>query len=163
MELLDRITEFRCRVRDLKLLNNNYLVQKIRINSIHTIANGINLLLPDIFTKKSVGNLVQIRALVIKASMPFVSKHVGKRYLGLDAKSCSYQYMYPIRNGTVQQPVVNEGDCIIYNGYNVGKVEVEGLDDPLVIVRGIDIEATFPSDCTDRVTLGDLAMARAAE
>jgi hypothetical protein len=153
MDFLDRWTDLDCKVKDIKLVNDHYLVYKIKAENKSSGKGGTKILMPDIFVEKSIRNLSIIKGLVVKASDPFRSRIVRKRLVGFDVVTGNWTPKAIVKVGTVQQPVVAQGDGILYNSYCVGKVAVEGYEEPLVIVRGIDIEASFPMEVSDSISL----------
>ena len=161
-DLLSRQTEYGCTVSSLRLLSDHYLVQKIRIESMSEGQHGVRIHLPGTHTKRSTANMVLIKARVVRASEPFLSVHPQKRIVAWDSNHGQFRYKTPLKYGVLQGPRVLPGEGVFYTGFNEGKVAVEGLDEPLFFIRGIDIEAAIPAEAIDQVQVGDFAMSRSS-
>lgn len=150
------------KVRNFRLLNNHFLVYKIPMGSTSSGREGAAILLPNSFTRKATKNLVVIKAFVLRSTAPFIVKS-SRRVWKRDVQTGEEKLTYKVTSGTARIPTdVLPGDCIIYNGYNVGKVECRDLPEPLTIVRGIDIDAVYPPGLDDTVEVGDHAMGQKA-
>jgi hypothetical protein len=146
-KFLDMETEYGWKLRDVELFYGHHLVYKIP-----TQETG-KVILPDIYKKKSVKNIVMIRGFVIRTSNPFNRKIARKDYIW-DRKAGQLALKWVVREANNPIPSdVRPGDGILYMSYNVGKVKVVGMSEPLVMVREIDVVARFPSNQAQRVGL----------
>lgn len=162
-DLLSLETDLGCTVDQLRFVGGHMLVRKLRVPDTSSGEFGRRIHLPGVFVRRSVKNLTLIKAEIIRESEPWLSRHTGKRVVGLDTKTGRWVYKYPTKPGVIVPPVARIGEGILYNGYNVGAVRVYGLEEPLVIVRAIDIEAVFPMACVHEIQIGDFALSRRAE
>jgi hypothetical protein len=143
-------TEFGVPVKKIRLLNGHNLVYKIP----RADTTG-SLKLPDTYVRKSVRNLIAIKGLVIKVTEPYrpkVSKIIyvyNSAYNEQLPRSIVKDCKKPI------EAVLTPGEFIVYNSYNVGMVAVEGLPEPLVIVRDIDLFVAYQAAVDGTVELGD--------
>lgn len=161
---LDLQTEFGAPVRDLCLRNGHHLAVKLMTPEMSSGNHGSSIILPTDMRRKSVGNLAIIRALILRVSEPYRTKHARKEWywdqkdpiVTPDGPIPQHKFRWKTRTGRKDViSVVQPGDCILYNSYNAAKVGVEGHD-PLVIIRDIDITARY--DAGVRVELGDHAL-----
>jgi hypothetical protein len=144
---LDLETEKGWRIRDLELLNGHHLVYKLPIE------DKDQVLLPDEFKKKSIKNVTMIRGLVLRVSAPFARKRT-KKYWVWDSKKEDMVHKWRLHEGIkLFPPDIQEGHGILYASYNVGKIKANGITEPLVIIRDIDVLATFPISESKRVDL----------
>lgn len=146
-KFLDMETEFGWKLRDVTTFNGHHLVYKVP-----TQETGL-VILPDLYKKKSVKNIVMIRGFVICSSGPFNRKSAKRTYVW-DRKAEQNKLKWVVREANNPFPSeVQPGDGILYMSYNVGKVKVVGMSEPLVMVREIDIVAKFPSNQAQMVGL----------
>ena len=152
---LDLETEAGWKVRDFLPLNGHHLVYKIPLSE--TVADS-PIILPKAVQKKAVKNLTMIRGFVIRASAPWGRKRPVKRVVW-DNETGSWSVKWDLRESSQCFPSdLPSGACVLYNSYNVGQVKVRGLEDPLVVVREIDVDAVFQPEEIERVCLGSRAM-----
>ena len=138
-------------VRDLRLLGGTHLVWKIPVR------DGV-IKTPDSYKARSVGNLCAIKGFVIKVSEPWRPKQAVKTGYKWSPDHEMDLPQYKIKTMPEQVSPLTPGDCILYNSYNLGKLEVAGLPEGLVFVRDIDIEAYWAPSYDRHVELGDHAM-----
>lgn len=123
-------------VKNIEMMNGHYLIYKIPVE-------GRILDLPDEFKSKSIKNVLMVRGLVIKSSSPFRRKR-AKPYFVWDNEKKDWVVKYKTLEGSESFPsAVPEGKCVLYNSYNVGRIKVNCVNEPLVVVRDIDIDAWF--------------------
>jgi len=142
-------------IRTMRLREGHYLVYKI------PMADSPFIALPGSYKAKAVRNIVSIKGFIIKASAPWRPK-VAKRYWKWDRD----QEMDMPAYKTVTMPCLKEpegkpGECLLYNSYNIARIEV-GLDEPLVVIRECDMMATWDPKDDASVTLGDHTMSQQA-
>ena len=135
-------------------INGHHLVYKIPVAD----TTELGIALPEYYRKKATKNVVMIRGFVICASLPWHRKYTHKRMVW-DIKTESWKTVWRVWDSAIPQPSdFGSGIGVLYNSYNVGKVKVPGLPEPLVVVRDIDVEATFSIDSTSRIHLGAKCM-----
>jgi co-chaperonin GroES (HSP10) len=153
-DILDLKTVSGYPVRKLRMRGGHNLLMKLRIPG----STDKGLLLPDRFTRRSIENVVSTKGLVVIASEPFRPKLLKTKYKWNNALSCPTPHSETRDAQFMVESSVQAGDHVLYTSYNIGKVEVVGLDEPLVIVREIDIIASFAADYDSHVELGDHTM-----
>jgi hypothetical protein len=149
-------TEMGWKVSDFQPINGHHLVYKIPLGE--TFA-GSRIILPKGVQRKATGNVTMIRGFVLKTSGPWHRKRPIKRIVW-DNKAESFKVDWKILEA--REPLETDipaGCCALYSSYNMGKIRVRGLDEPLVVVREIDIDAIFAPVAIERVALGNKAMA----
>lgn len=160
-ELLERTTSLGCKLKDIRLQNGHCLVLKVR--SATTSKGGIEL--PDTFTKKSVGNLKALKGVILSASQPYRRHSKYRKVEFSHAYGESIWRSHPRKCGGMSvfasaecPPAVTDGDAVVYNSYNVGKIQVDGCEEDVCIVRECDILCRFPAEKIDDVNLSDFAV-----
>lgn len=139
------------KIRNMLLREGHYLVWKI------PMADNPFISLPDQYRAKAVRNIVSIKGFVVKASMPWRPK-VAKRYWEWDKDQEMDMPKYKtVTQPCLKEPEVQAGECILYNSYNIARIEV-GLEEPLVVIRECDIIAAWDPKDDHRVSLGDHTM-----
>jgi hypothetical protein len=142
------------KVGDYLPINGHHLVYKIPVDQ----ETGKGIVLPEQYRRKATKNVVMIRGFVLRASAPWNRKHSKKRMIW-DNQTESWKADWDVWDAAEPRPSdFEDGVGILYNSYNVGKVKVRGLPEPLVVVRDIDVEAIFPIETAGRVGLGAKCM-----
>lgn len=166
-EFLSRDTEYGCKVKDLQPKNGTYLIWKIPMSEESSGKQGAKIYLAPQFRRRQVRNLVSILGFVVSVSEPFRMLHSRKKWVSLpeaeaakDGLPGTIRPRYTVRHGVVTNPQVKAGDCVVYSSYNLGRVNVIGLDEPLVVVREIDVLARFPVEKIEDYELADFALTR---
>ncbi len=166
-EFLYRQTDYGCMVKDLELQNGHYLVWKIPMAEQSKGEHGAPIDLPDNYRRRQVGNLVAIMGFVIASSAPFRTKHAKKYWKVVSEAEASRDQLpglerprYKVRSGIMAEPQVQPGSAIVYNSYNLGFIEIVGLQEPLTLIREIDVLARFSVDRVPAYELGDFALTR---
>jgi len=161
-------TEYGRPVSAFRMTNGNNLVMKVEIEAMTDGTHGESIALAGTTMRKSVGNLHAVRGLVLRNSAPFVVKSARKKHRWkwgwagkMHVREKREHYWVPYRIA-VTEPALHENEGIVYTSYNVGKIAVEGLRDPLVIVREMDVVAAFDREYMADVDLTDLAMRESA-
>lgn len=152
-DFADLQTEFGVPVRNLRLKGGHYLVYKV------PMADNPFFVLPDVYKSRAVKNIVAIKGFVLRSSEPFHPKK-AKRYWEWDMKQDPPVEMPKYKTVTLPETEasVQPGDCVLYNSYNIAKVAVEGHTEPLVIIRDVDLLATWRPEVDSRVALSDHAI-----
>lgn len=150
---LDLETDTNIKIRDIKMRGGHFLVYKIPMPENDFIA------LPDVYKARAIRNVVAIKGLVLRHSAPFRPKR-AKQYWEWDTSGDYPREVpkYKVVDLPETESPVKAGDVILYNSYNIAKVEVSGLLEPLVIIREVDILASWELEYDDRVQLGDHAL-----
>jgi hypothetical protein len=152
---LDLQTSRGDRVRDMQFREGHYLVYKIPMEDNPFIA------LPESFKVKAVRNIVSIRGFVILASSPWRPKK-AKRYWEWDRDQEMDMPKYKtITVPMLKEPEAKPGECVLYNSYNIARIEV-GLDEPLVVIRECDMVASWKPSYDKQVSLGEHTMSQQA-
>jgi hypothetical protein len=140
------------KVRSIKLLNGHALVWKIpmpeKVGPLH---------MPDQYRKRAVGNLCSIKGLILKVSEPWTRKKV-KTTWAFDIKAGQDMPTHKVSDDVHGPSSIRAGDCMLFNSYNMGHIVVKEMDDYLVLVREIDMEAVWTPDYDDQVELSTWAM-----
>lgn len=144
-------------VGKLRLLNGNHLVWKIPMPE---KIGKCGLRMPDQYRARAVGNLCAIKGFIVRASEPWTRKKVKRTWVW-DEKAGQEMPRYKAVDAAHGPSDVKAGDCVLYNSYNMGQIEVVGLPTYLVVVREIDMEASWTPDRDTQVELGDWAMKQA--
>jgi hypothetical protein len=139
------------KVDGFQMRSNHYLVWKLDTSEHSEGRNGHSIVLPQRFRRRARRNIVSLFGYVVKASSPFRTAVLKRKFTDLEGKP-----RHVFSTGPISGPFVEERDCILYNSYNVGAIAVEG--GTLVIVRGVDIEASFPITSLDAISIGDHAL-----
>lgn len=135
------------KVRDCFPIQGHHLVYKVPVEKIGIIH------LSEGLAKKSIRNIMMIRGLVIKASPPF-RRVYSKKSVIWDNEKSDWAVKWPKQYGRGEYPSdVKDGDAIMYMSYNVSKIRVHGLREPLVVIRDLDVVSTFDIEDIDRVGL----------
>lgn len=133
----------------LKMRGGHYLVFKC------PMAENPYLQLPDSFKSRAIKNIVAIKGFVVIASQPW-HPVVAKRYWEWDKTSGMEMPRYKtVTMDVAKDAEVKAGQCILYNSYNIGKVKVNGLIEELVIIREIDMMASWSPKVNDTIDLPD--------
>lgn len=156
-EILEMLTSTGYRVGDLRMMNGNHLVQKLRMDNELEFSSGKKMLLPDVHTRKSIGNLVAIKGLVIVPSIPWRPKVLKTKYEYSEIHGTPIPKSKVVNTGALVSTSLQSGDGIVYNSYNIGKIEVVGLDEPLVIIREIDMMSQFLLSDADEIELVNMS------
>jgi len=138
-------------VRNIRMQGGHFLVYKI------PMGDSPNLLLPDMYKKKAIKNIVSIKGFVIRATEPFCPKK-AKQYWVWDKDQEMEVPKYRTISLPRRESEVEAGVCILYSSYNVGKVTVQDMYEPLVIIREVDILASWAPEEDSKITLGDHTM-----
>jgi hypothetical protein len=152
-----RCQDFRCRVGDISMRNGHYLVLKVETPALTDGAHGDPIHLPGTHTVKSTRSMVCIRGLVLRSGTPYL-----KRGLRWTENPVTKRPRSEVCDLGIVEPQVQAGEGIIYQSYNAGKIRVNGLTQPLVIVREIDVECHFPREMMRHVDIGDFAKSKPA-
>jgi hypothetical protein len=143
----------------IRMQNGNHLVMKVVAPPMTSGSNGVAIALTQQTRKTSVGNLSMIRGLVVKGSESYRRRRSKKYFIDeYDPIDNIFKpkLKWRVTRGNDRFPAgIQTGDAIIYNSYNLGRLRVDGLVSPLVIVREMDILATFPRELMDQITVGD--------
>lgn len=149
-------TETGCKVSDIQPLNGHFLIYKIMLPK--KSDGGITL--PYHYRRRSIKNVSMILGFVLKSSQPWRRKF-NRKTMVWDHRTESWKANWKVWDGKESYPSdIPEGVGVFYNSYNVGKLKVQGLDEPLVHIRHIDILATFPIENWSDVQVGGKAMER---
>jgi len=161
-------TEYGRPISSFHMRNGHYLVLKVEIETMTDGTHGEPIALAGTTKRKSVGNLHAVRGLVLRATSRFVVKRARKKYrwkwkwAGKMQPRLNREGYWVPYNVVEKDAEVQVGEGVVYNSYNVGKISVEGLRDPLVIVREMDIVASFDREYMANVDLTDLALRESA-
>jgi hypothetical protein len=142
------------KVGSVKLLNGHAVLWKIPMPE---RTGSAGLLMPDQYRKRAVGNLCAIKGLLLKVSEPWTRKKV-KTTWAFDIKAGQDMPTHTVLDDAHGPSSIQAGMCCLFNSYNVGHVIVKEMDDYLVIVREIDMEAIWSPDVDDDVELSSWAM-----
>ncbi len=167
-EILDMVTHHGDTVRSTSMRNGHYLVQKYCKDN----RTSGGLYLPDIHVKRTISNLHAIIGRIIIPSAPWKYHHqfpFSKKspYEGQSGEHID-EIQHRWKNKQKYRKENSEKICdpkdlaqdshMVYNSYNVARILVEGLIEPLVVVRYVDIELLIPKGELSKVTLGDASM-----
>jgi len=150
-ELLESETEHGWKVKDFSPIQGHHLVMKIPDKE-RIVA------LPEKYLTRTIRNIVYIRGLVLRSTGPFTRKYSRKLWKW-NPKKEDFEVKWRVTEAKIPSPSeISPGDGIVYNSYNVGKVRVKGVREPLVIVRELDIWAKFPYKDVYRIDLTEQAI-----
>ncbi len=140
-------------VRDMVFREGHFLVYKIPMAR----AQGA-IALPDQYTAKATRNIVSIKGFVIAASLPWCRK-TAKQYWEWDPEQEMELPKYRTVRAESEFPSdIKAGMCILYNSYNIAKVEVGEVYDELCVIRECDIFASWAVEHNDEIQLGEHTM-----
>jgi hypothetical protein len=148
-------TELGWKVGDFQPINGHHLVYKIPLGE--TFA-GSRIILPPEVQRKATRNVTMIRGFVLKTSGPWHRKRPLKRIVWDNEGDCWKVDWTILEAKDPLETDIPLGCCALYTSYNMGRIKVRGLGDPLVVVREIDIDAIFDPKEIERVALGAKAM-----
>jgi len=152
---LDLETDGGVKVRDYRLQNGHFLVYKIPMGDF--TKGVVPIKLPDQFKKRAVKNVVAIKGFVLRSSEPYCPVR-AKTYWVWDEKAGQEMPRHKLKTLPRTDAEVQPGDCILYNSYNIAQIKAQGLLEPLVIIREIDMLATWSPGDDDSVDLADHAL-----
>jgi hypothetical protein len=143
------------KVRDYRLQNGHYLVFKIPMADL--TSGVVPLVLPDIYKKRAVKNVVAIKGFVLRSSEPYCPVR-AKTYWEWDEKAGQQMPKHKLKTFPQTEAEVRPGDCVLYSSYNIAHIAVNGLLDPLVIIREIDMLTVWDPKDDDSIQLSDHAL-----
>jgi len=115
---------------------------------------AVPILLPDQYKKRAIKNVIAIKGFVLRATAPYGTIR-AKQYWVWDEKAGQEMPRYKTKTLPKANPEVKAGDCVLYNSYNIAHVFVQGLPDPLVIIREIDMFTVWDPKDDATIELGD--------
>lgn len=142
-------------VGDLVFREGHFLMYKIPLAKVRG-----SIALPDQYTAKATRNIVSIKAFIIAASVPWCRKTAKKRWEWDENSEIEMPKYDTIRAETEHPSDLKAGDCVIYNSFNIAKIEVGEIYDELCVVRECDILAAWDVEHDDQIELGDHTMAQ---
>jgi len=149
---LELETDYGWKIKDADLMGGHHIVYKIPMDDHSVIA------LPESFKRKATANICLIRGLIIKTSRPFRRVRATKTFQWSN-KDEQMVVKWVTVEGTKHVPTdIRAGSGILYSSYNVGRIPVKGLSEPLVVVRDVDIMAAFDMADAKSVVLPDKAL-----
>ncbi len=123
-------------VRDLVFREGHFLVYKIPMAK-----EAGAIALPDQYTARATKNIVSIKGFVIIATESWCRKTAKKRW-EWDPEQEMELPKYDVITAQDSYPSdIKAGMCILYNSYNIAKVEVDEVYDELCVIRECDIFA----------------------
>jgi hypothetical protein len=152
---LDLETDGGVKVRNYRLLGGHYLVHKIEMND--TTDGVVPIVLPDQFKNRAIKNVVAIKGFVLRSSAPYQQVRAKKSFAWNEAAGQEMP-VYTPHFLPVTEAEVTPGQCLLYNSYNVAFVSAQGLLEPLVVIREVDILAVWDPEDNDAVSLSDHAL-----
>lgn len=138
-------------VRDMIFREGHYLLYKIPMEKA-----GITL--PDQYTAKATKNIVSIKAFVIIASLPWCRKTAKQRWEWDETSEMEVPKYDTIRAQKEYPGEIEAGMCVLFNSFNVAKIEVGEIYDELVVARECDIMAWWKPEHNSEIELGDHTM-----
>jgi hypothetical protein len=144
------------KVKDIRMMNGHNLVCKTQMAD---MTPG-RIVLPNKYRKKSICNLVAVKGLLVTVSEPYRPKIVKTTMKYSEAFGHEIPQHKTVDLDKILPSVMVAGECILYNSFNMGRVEVPGLDDGLIMVRDCDVLAAWDADLDDTIELSDFAMSR---
>ncbi len=146
------------KVSQVRPQSSHHLVFKLPMDALSRGSGGTKIALPDSYTRRAVANAYAIFGWVIAASEPY--NYLVKENVSVLTAQGRQEQTRIVSEACVESEV-RAGDGIMYTSYNRGKVRTVPGHEQLVLVREVDVLATFDMQDFASLELGDIALTRA--